>query len=340
MPVESAQYVSQLVPSNPAVTDPISQGQQHFALIKTVLQATFPEASTPQTAPPATINLLPSLLPAGNTTTIALQAATTSLPGVSLSSSASGAALAIAPVLATSGATPAPINALTADPSGNVVALASLNSPSIQKNGVELVPSGVICMWAGPASAIPAGWLLCNGANGTPDLRDRFIVGAGLSYGVGAAGGVAVQNVTTQSAGSHNHTGQTAAGGGQSLSASCDIQGAHNHTGYAGGTAITIAQMPGHTHGYTIGYNYYAGPGGASNSATTSVNSSTAQTQSQGGGQTHNHSISTDGAHQHNITVSPVQNFTLGISTDGLHAHNLSFNNLPPYFALCYIMKA
>lgn len=39
------------------------------------------------------------------------------------------------------------------------------------------LPSGVIVMWSG--SSIPSGWALCDGTNGTPDLRDRFIVGAG-----------------------------------------------------------------------------------------------------------------------------------------------------------------
>jgi len=40
------------------------------------------------------------------------------------------------------------------------------------------VPSGIIVMWHGSISTIPEGWALCNGSNGTPDLRDRFIVGA------------------------------------------------------------------------------------------------------------------------------------------------------------------
>lgn len=51
------------------------------------------------------------------------------------------------------------------------------------------MPSGAIVMWSGSVNAIPAGWMLCNGSNGTPDLRNRFIVGAGNSYGVGDTGG-------------------------------------------------------------------------------------------------------------------------------------------------------
>lgn len=53
------------------------------------------------------------------------------------------------------------------------------------------IPRGMICMWSGSATAVPAGWALCDGTNGTPDLRDRFIVGAGSTYASGATGGAA-----------------------------------------------------------------------------------------------------------------------------------------------------
>jgi hypothetical protein len=48
------------------------------------------------------------------------------------------------------------------------------------------VPSGVIVMWSGSAGNVPSGWALCNGSNGTPDLRNRFIRGGTSS---GATGG-------------------------------------------------------------------------------------------------------------------------------------------------------
>ena len=52
------------------------------------------------------------------------------------------------------------------------------------------VPSGFIGLWSGAANAIPAGWLLCNGLNGTPNLVDRFVLGAGTSTpAVGTTGG-------------------------------------------------------------------------------------------------------------------------------------------------------
>ena len=52
-----------------------------------------------------------------------------------------------------------------------------------------LVPSGVVMMWSGSANAIPSGYVLCDGSNGTPDLRNRFVIGAGSNYAVGATGG-------------------------------------------------------------------------------------------------------------------------------------------------------
>ena len=51
------------------------------------------------------------------------------------------------------------------------------------------VPSGGIIMWSGSIGSIPSGYVICNGSNGTPDLRDRFVVGAGNSYAVGNSGG-------------------------------------------------------------------------------------------------------------------------------------------------------
>jgi len=51
------------------------------------------------------------------------------------------------------------------------------------------IPSGGIIIWSGAANAIPSGWYLCNGSNSTPDLRNRFVIGAGSTYSVAATGG-------------------------------------------------------------------------------------------------------------------------------------------------------
>ncbi len=68
------------------------------------------------------------------------------------------------------------------------------------------IPSGAIVMWSGVVSAIPTGWALCNGSNGTPDLRDRFVVGAGSTYGVGATGGEATHTLTFNEMPRHAHS--------------------------------------------------------------------------------------------------------------------------------------
>jgi len=62
-------------------------------------------------------------------------------------------------------------------------------------------PAGGIIIWSGAIGAVPVGWYLCDGTNGTPDLRNRFIVGAGSTYSVGATGGSADAVVVT-----HTHT--------------------------------------------------------------------------------------------------------------------------------------
>ena len=63
------------------------------------------------------------------------------------------------------------------------------------------VPSGLIAIWSGSTGSIPNGWVLCNGSNGTPDLRNSFILGAGNTYAVGATGGSTDAIVV-----SHTHT--------------------------------------------------------------------------------------------------------------------------------------
>lgn len=83
-----------------------------------------------------------------------------------------------------------------------------------------VVPSGAILLWSGSVSNIPTGWRICDGANGTPDLRNRFVVGAGSTYAVGATGGADSVALTTSQTPSHSHT----------FSGTTNTTGAHTHT--------------------------------------------------------------------------------------------------------------
>jgi hypothetical protein len=134
------------------------------------------------------------------------------------------------------------------------------------------IPAGLIAIWSGSLGSIPSGWVLCNGANGTPDLRNSFILGAGSTYAVGTVGGSADAIVV-----SHTHT-------------------------------ATVTD-PGHFHNY----NDYP-------SANVRAGSS--------------------GPTPYTQTVTPTSSATTGISvansTTGVSGTNA---NLPPYYALAFVMK-
>lgn len=75
----------------------------------------------------------------------------------------------------------------------------------IQHGSQGALPVGAIVLWSGAADQIPSGWLLCDGTQGTPDLRGRFVVGAGGSYAVGNTGGEASHRLTVSEMPSHSH---------------------------------------------------------------------------------------------------------------------------------------
>jgi microcystin-dependent protein len=70
---------------------------------------------------------------------------------------------------------------------------------------VVSVPSGIIVAWSGTLLNIPGGWALCNGANSTPDLTDRFILGAGGGRSAGVSGGAENMILTIDQIPSHTH---------------------------------------------------------------------------------------------------------------------------------------
>lgn len=75
-----------------------------------------------------------------------------------------------------------------------------------------MVPKGGIIIWSGSANDIPTGWVLCDGNNGTPNLTDRFVLGAGNNYAVGSTGGEATHTLTIDEMPSHGHEYYTGKG--------------------------------------------------------------------------------------------------------------------------------
>jgi hypothetical protein len=99
--------------------------------------------------------------------------------------------------------------------------------------GFGFIPSGGIILWSGSVASVPSGWFLCNGSNGTPDLRNRFVVGAGDTYAVGATGGADSVTLDASQMPAHTHT----------FSGSTNTTGAHTHTvpnGNSGGASTVI----------------------------------------------------------------------------------------------------
>lgn len=102
----------------------------------------------------------------------------------------------------------------------------------------SILPIGTIVQFSGLITEIPPQWALCNGLNGTPDLRDTFVIGAGGSFSIGQTGGENLQTTQSASAGNHAHTGTT------------NTAGQHNHTGSTGLYTILYSDLPEHVHMY------------------------------------------------------------------------------------------
>ena len=189
-----------------------------------------------------------------------------------------------------------------------------VNKALLQHMENHLVPPGVIVMWSGAINDIPVGWALCDGSNGTPDLRDRFIVGAGGSYNVGNTGGMKEVTLTTSQLPTHNHAVSIGSSGG------------HSHSGTTSTNSTGDYGKPGNLYLMTEvtssgSYNVSAGDETSPWAAVRSINPSAISTA-------HSHSFTTssNGSHSHSITIS---------DTGGGQAHE----NRPPYYALAYIMK-
>lgn len=95
------------------------------------------------------------------------------------------------------------------------------------------VATGIIAIWSGSTASIPTGWQICDGTNGTPDLRDKFVVGAGTTYAVGATGGSATQA---------DHTGH-GAHGDHDTHATHDTHSTHSNQGFVTGIGANALDL-------------------------------------------------------------------------------------------------
>lgn len=175
-----------------------------------------------------------------------------------------------------------------------------------------LAPVGAILIWSGAVAAIPANWQICDGTGGTPDLRDRFIVGSGSTYATGATGGAATANLE------HSHTLTVGSGGAHThTQPNTSTDGTHTHTA-TGNTGTTG----------NIG-SWERALSGSFRAKSDHVHSIDAATLATDGSHAHtNPSTDSGGAHAHALADSTT---TLGLSA----AQDIR----PPYYALAFIMR-
>ena len=195
------------------------------------------------------------------------------------------------------------------NPSTNTLTVGNLN---VSGSGGGIIPIGGIIIWSGAANLIGStssggtgsGWALCNGSNGTPNLVNKFVIGATNSTGDSTypnlspnctPGGSAQTVVVT-----HTHD--------------ISSDGAHGHG----------VNDPGHLHSYT-NWSNTASKGGDATNRSAPINSAAANTAGNYTGI----SIVSGGGHSHNGAVQAPSGATAASNTA----------NLPPWYALCYIMR-
>ena len=238
---------------------------------------------------------------------------------------------------------------------------------------VAEVPSGAIIIWKGSVETIPVGWVLCNGANGTPDLRSRFVIGAGGSYAVTNFGGATAQSITltignlpshthtiTSTSTDHTHSGTTSwmdqnwSHAHSGWTGWMNQNNVHSHSGWTGGMSANAW----HTHKVMTSWKEYDNGrrsggwiiGSSGSSAHWSASISDAYVD-------HTHAVATadvDINHTHAVGMNATDtnhkhDFSTGwMNQNNSHTHTASSTGsgaavhvdiIPPYYALCYIMK-
>lgn len=167
---------------------------------------------------------------------------------------------------------------ITVDAGPEMLPRQKMTSVAYALKAADGIPKGVIVMWSGAVVQIPVGWALCDGGNGTPNLRDRFVVGAGGGYAVSGTGGsstvdashthpIAAESPGTTATGDHGHhidvnfyngIGDTTDGAGDG---SKDV-GSESH-----GHHLTADTGGGGYHAHTVNAHNHQGVTGAGGSS-------------------------------------------------------------------------
>jgi microcystin-dependent protein len=162
------------------------------------------------------------------------------------------------------------------------------------------IPKGGIIIWSGLETTVPSGWFLCDGNNGTPNLRNRFIVGASPENPIGSVGGAINKTLSLANLPSHSH--------GSSASLTGNISG-------------TTSEAGAHTHPHNASIN----------AAGHIIRGSTQGTCPLWGAAT----INSAGSHSHTF-LGTISGGSATISPEG---GKQEFKTLPPYLTIAYIMK-
>ncbi|MEN9678072.1 MAG: Synechococcus phage [Verrucomicrobiota bacterium] len=172
------------------------------------------------------------------------------------------------------------LTANSASVSGAVTAASATVSGAVTAasfTGYGTIPIGGIIMWSGSLTNVPAGWALCNGTTVsgkvTPNLQDKFIVGAGNSYAVSSSGGATTATLTASMIPDHKHKFKDTVFGENSLGGGTASTGPESlGTGYDSGNTY-VGSKSGWDEDNNLSWvyrtTYYARSGTANPSTTT-----------------------------------------------------------------------
>lgn len=186
--------------------------------------------------------------------------------------------------------------------------------------GLLPIWKSVILMWKGTRASIPAGWALCDGQNGTIDLRDKFIVGAVADYSGVPKSTVTGSPLASQAISTHQHTVPDHRHSTPALAHATD--GATT----TGATTLTVDQIPAHTHGYYRQSTLTDAASGTARPRPSSLDGPYISDET-GGGQAHTHA---QVAHKHGDHAANNTGYSGALTA-------ASSSHVPPFYALCFI---